>query len=757
MQPDRIERHLQQLKEEQQLILNQVDNAIALVDSSGHLVLFNQQLIQIWEISAEWLDQKPLFQEVCAQVVRAGYWSSAQAEQVKSILLRDDAENISFFLEQLNSVHLTVKATLTSAGGRLFTFKDVTAKKRATEEAMLMQSSLNDEIKRLRFLQGLTEKLQPASDLTEIGKFALSYLVQTMGAAFGDVKVISGQGKEARAGILTNEISSEFIATYGTLVVSEMEAVLNRGIPYGQGLLWQVVETGSPLFVDDYKNHPNAVAAFRHPGIGQLGIFPIPSADGKIIGVLTLESRSGQKLQEAPQQDMLLAACRTLGVAIERAQAQEHLRRANEDLERASRLKSEFLASMSHELRTPLNSILGFSDLLQRQAGGPLTPRQINHVRAIETSGQHLLQLINDILDLSKIEAGKADLDLATVSIQMLCNQCLKMIQPRADKKRIALSLELDYRLTQAFLDERRVSQILINLLSNAVKFTPEEGTVKLTGRLAYGTQLQQEFRPDCSPINASTPFLCLEVTDSGIGIPEEKLHLLFRPFQQVDSSLSRRHEGTGLGLALTKRLAELHGGTVSVKSILNSGSTFRVWLPLTEMRSILAPETIISHSLQEDYSFLKTQPSVGDAKRIFVVEDQPFNQALISEVLELEGYTVELIDNGQTMLDVLRSPLVKPRLLPNLILMDIQLPDVDGFELIRQLKAHSIWHTVPVIAVTAMAMPGDRDRCLEAGADDYLSKPLDLEKVITTVRCFVDTKIADFNSLSQDSKFTTT
>lgn len=748
MQPDRIERHLQQLKEEQQLILNQLDNAIALVDSSGRLVLFNQQLIQIWEISAEWLDQKPLFQEVCAQVMRAGYWSSAQAEQVKSILLRDDAENISFFLEQLNGVHLTLKATLTSAGGRLFTFRDVTAKKRALEEAMLMQSSLNDEIKRLRFLQGLTEKLQPASDLSEIGKFALSYLVQTMGAAFGDVKVISGQGKEARAGVLTNEISSEFIATYGTLAVSEMEAVLHQGIPYGQGLLWQVVETGSPLFVDDYKNHPNAVAAFRHPGIGQLGIFPIPSADGKIIGVLTLESRSGQKLQEAPQQDMLLAACRTLGVAIERAQAQEHLRRANEYLERASRLKSEFLASMSHELRTPLNSIIGFSDLLQRQAGGPLTPRQMNHVRAIETSGQHLLQLINDILDLSKIEAGKADLDLATVSIQMLCNQCLKMIQPRADKKRIALSLELDYRLTQAFLDERRVSQILINLLSNAVKFTPEEGTVKLTGRLAYGTQLQQEFRPDCSPINASTPFLCLEVTDSGIGIPEEKLHLLFRPFQQVDSSLSRRHEGTGLGLALTKRLAELHGGTVSVKSILNSGSTFRVWLPLTEMRSILSPETIISHSLQEDYSFLKNQPSVGDAKRIFVVEDQPFNQALISEVLELEGYTVELIDNGQTMLDILRSPLVKPRLLPNLILMDIQLPDVDGFELIRQLKAHSIWHTVPVIAVTAMAMPGDRDRCLEAGADDYLSKPLDLEKVITTVRCFVDTKTADFNSL---------
>jgi signal transduction histidine kinase/ActR/RegA family two-component response regulator len=519
-----------------------------------------------------------------------------------------------------------------------------------------------------------------------------------------------------------------------------MEALLNQGIPYGQGILWQVVATGSPLFVEDYKNHPQAVDAFRHPGIGQLGMFPIPSASGKIIGILTLESRSEQKLQEAPQQDMLLAACRTLGVAIERAQAQEHLRRANEELERASQLKSEFLASMSHELRTPLNSILGFSDLLQRGAGGSLTPRQVNHVKVIETSGQHLLQLINDILDLSKIEAGKADLDLAPVSIQTLCRQCLKMIQPRADKKRLRLSLELDSRLEQAFLDERRVSQILINLLSNAVKFTPEEGTVKLAGRLAYGCQLQQEFRPDRSPVNSSTPYLCLEVTDSGIGIPEDKLHLLFRPFQQIDSSLARHHEGTGLGLAITKRVAELHGGTVSVVSRENQGSTFRVWLPLTELRLTLAADTPVSDSQQQDSSLLKTEPPFGDAKRILVVEDQPFNQALISEVLELEGYAVDLVYDGEMMLQRLHAPSVTPESLPHLILMDIQLPGVDGFELIRQLKAHPQWQTVPVIAVTAMAMPGDCDRCLEAGADDYLSKPLDLEQVIAQVRSFIET-----------------
>jgi len=576
------------------------------------------------------------------------------------------------------------------------------------------------------------ERLQPASQLQEIGEFALSYLVQAMDAAFGDIKVITGVGFNAVAQVLTNQVSAKFIAVYGEVAVGEMETLLNTGIPYGQGLLWQVVTTGKPLFIDDYKNHPRAVPAFKNPGIGDLGIFPIPAANGNIIGVLTLESRGQKKLKDAPQQDMLLAACRMMGVAIERAQNQVRLSQINQDLEQASQLKSEFLTSMSHELRTPLNSILGFANLLLQQVAGSLTARQVKYTQIIAESGQHLLQLINDILDLAKIESGKAELELQSVAIADLCTQCLEMVQHRADKKRLLLSQEIDQNLGQLNLDERRVRQMVINLLSNAVKFTPEGGQIKFACRIAYGSQLLEQFRPDCSPINPSTPYLCLEVQDTGIGIAQEKWNLLFRPFQQVDASLTRAHEGTGLGLALTKRLAELHGGTVSLDSVEHQGSIFRIWLPLTEMRQELA-----KNLLREPPAVKENElgANANSAKRIWVVEDQPYNQELIIEVLELEGYIVELIPDGGVMMAAMQSTLTAPPLMPDLILLDIQLPKVDGFEIVRHLKASSQWKGIPVIAVTAMAMKGDRDRCLAAGANAYMSKPLDLNLLKETLR----------------------
>lgn len=273
----------------------------------------------------------------------------------------------------------------------------------------------------------------------------------------------------------------------------------------------------------------------------------------------------------------------------------EELETAWQEAQAANQMKSEFLATTSHELRTPLNAIFGCIGLV-KDGCCDSRDEELELLQQADDSAKHLLNIINDLLNIAKIEAGQLELSLQPVSIQDLCQECLKMVQPAAEKKRLSLSIEVEKHLSRVVLDQLRVRQMVINLLSNAVKFTPEGGQVKLSSRIGYGHQLEQDARPDRSPVNPNTPYLCLEVADSGIGIPPERWHLLFRPFQQVDSSLTRRHEGTGLGLALTKRFAELHGGTVSFQSTLGKGSTFRIWLPSSETSLSIEPDS--SHDL---------------------------------------------------------------------------------------------------------------------------------------------------------------
>ncbi|HTL89298.1 MAG TPA: ATP-binding protein [Leptolyngbya sp.] len=270
------------------------------------------------------------------------------------------------------------------------------------------------------------------------------------------------------------------------------------------------------------------------------------------------------------------------------------LEAAWQEAQSANKAKSEFLATTSHELRTPLNGIMGCVKLV-RDGLCDSREEELELLQHADDSANHLLKIIDDLLNIAKIEAGKAELNLQPVNIREICQDCLKMVQPTADLKRLKLIFHLNTDLDRVPLDDLRVRQMVINLLSNAVKFTPEGGTVSLVARIGYGYQLAQDVRPDRSPINQETTYLCLEVEDSGIGIPKDRWHLLFRPFQQIDSSMTRKHEGTGLGLALTKRLAEMHGGTLSFWSVPDKGSTFRIWLPWLEPnaeREKLNPES---------------------------------------------------------------------------------------------------------------------------------------------------------------------
>ncbi len=373
---------------------------------------------------------------------------------------------------------------------------------------------------------------------------------------------------------------------------------------------------------------------------------------------------------------------------------------ANVELARAARLKDEFLANMSHELRTPLNGILGLSEALQEQVYGAVAPEQHQALQTIIESGQHLLTLINDILDLSKIEAGKLTVDLEHVEIARVCQASLRMIRQVANQKQVSVELKIDPALSSVRADERRLKQILVNLLSNAVKFTPTGGRVGLD---VQAVAAREEMR--------------FTVWDTGIGIASGDIPRLFQPFSQLDSRLARQYEGTGLGLALVARMTELHGGRVGVSSKPGEGSQFSVALPWLD-----APFTV---EVLADRA--NAQPVIQHSGPLLLVEDNEANIKTYADYLTENGYRVTTARSGAEAMVRLGSA-------PVLILMDIQMPGEDGLDTIRQIRCDSAFVQTPIIALTALAMPGDRDRCLAAGADAYLSKPISLRGLLASI-----------------------
>jgi PAS domain S-box-containing protein len=391
---------------------------------------------------------------------------------------------------------------------------------------------------------------------------------------------------------------------------------------------------------------------------------------------------------------------------------EQTLQQKNVELEGASRLKSEFLANMSHELRTPLNAIIGFSEVLKDGLIGELTEQQRGFIGNIFSSGTHLLSLINDILDLSKVEAGKMTLDLEPVEISSLFVNSFSIIAEKAASRQIRVRMDSaeDHGLIQA--DGRKVKQILYNLLSNAVKFTMEGGTVTLgatrvsraeVGHLS-GTRPSRSF-----PLanNEFRDFLKISVTDSGIGISCAGMESMFRPFSQIDSGLARKYEGTGLGLAMVKLLAELHGGSVAVESAEGEGSCFAVWLPLRALEEAATPAKAPAADYVEELAGTRTA---------LVVEDDFKSAELIRLQLESEGFKVLHAPTAEAAL-----ALVKQQPL-SLITLDIMLPNMDGWELLNRIKQMPDRKRIPVVIVSIVA---DRNKGFSLGAAAVMQKPL--------------------------------
>ena len=392
------------------------------------------------------------------------------------------------------------------------------------------------------------------------------------------------------------------------------------------------------------------------------------------------------------------------------AELERRVQERTTELERALRAKDEFLANMSHELRTPLNAILGLSESLSEHIAGPLNEKQARYVKTISESGTHLLSLINDILDLARIESGQVVLNIAEVDLQQVCQASLRMINQQALKKDQQVALDVDDGIGSIWVDERRLKQILVNLLSNAVKFTPAGGKLGLDVR---GDRHEKR--------------VTFTVWDNGIGIRESDLTRLFRPFVQLDSGLSREATGTGLGLALVAQMVRLHGGSVSVESQPDEGSRFTVTLP---WEPALATDTELR--MMSTGKFRAIKPDARDRPIILLIEDTRETTAMVTDYLQSAGYQVISAREALTGMDLAK------RTHPNLILMDIQLPGMDGLEATRRLRDDPDFRTLPIIALTALAMPGDRERCLAAGATDYLTKPVSLKKLAALIEQYL-------------------
>lgn len=452
--------------------------------------------------------------------------------------------------------------------------------------------------------------------------------------------------------------------------------------------------------------------------------------EGNWLWFISRDTIFNRDIQDHPKQTIGAASDMT-----ERKKVDAELRQTNAELARATRLKDEFLANMSHELRTPLNAILGMAEGLQEGVFGLLNDRQEHALSTIERSGRHLLELINDILDLAKIEAGKLELQLEPVAIHYLCESSLTFVKQQAIQKQIQLQTDIPSNLADIYIDERRIRQVLINLLNNAVKFTPSGGRVTL--KVWFGQTAQPEAHEDAVvpffelpphiPPTCSTSYLCFSVLDTGIGIAQADLGNLFQSFVQIDSSLNRQQSGTGLGLALIKQITELHHGWVTVTSEIDRGSCFTVCLPyLNENSSVEKIKVSSAQAIgQANVDILAPSPPA----KILLAEDNEANINTISSYLESRGYQVEIAKDGQKAINMVKKEL------PDLILMDIQMPGLDGLETIRQLRLEPTLARIPIVALTALSMAEDRDRCLEAGATEYMSKPVRLKQLTTLIQ----------------------
>ncbi len=560
------------------------------------------------------------------------------------------------------------------------TFRDITDRKRAEE-------NLKRQYAFMEALNNTTYTLMSRLEADDVMNSIISQAGELLGCKHGYVYTVSASGEylEMRAGI------------------GMFAEHLGMHIQKGQGVSGTVWETGEPLAVEDYRNFPARVTSpafdFMTRSIGVPLI-----VRGEVIGVIGLARTADEKPFGVTEMSILLSYAELASVALDNAMlykaAQDEIverKRAEEAADAANRAKSAFLANMSHELRTPLNAIIGYSEMLQEEAEDFGYTQIVPDLRKIQSAGNHLLGLINNVLDLSKIEAGRTELFVESFDIARMIEDVVSTVQPLVNKNHNQLTIQVAPNIGTMRADLTKVRQTLFNLLSNAAKFT-ENGTITITAH-----------REETA---AKGDWLTFTVEDTGIGMTPDQQSKVFMEFTQADASTTRKYGGTGLGLTISRRFCQLMGGDITVESEVGRGSVFTVRLPADVDRFKQQQIATITQSLPSTTS---RPPRV--LGRVLVIDDDPAVRDLIVRHLTKEGFYVETATNGTEGLEKAR------RIHPDVITLDVLMPNTDGWTVLATLKTDPDLSNIPVIM---LSITDDRNMGFALGASDYLTKPID-------------------------------
>ncbi|MEQ8196179.1 MAG: PAS domain S-box protein [Rhodospirillales bacterium] len=689
---------LKQSEERFHIAIESLREGFALFDADDRLTIYNEKFLAVHEHLRDFIRPGIQQEDIVRENVRRGLNADALGREEeyirKRLELRRTLSGQTILRQTTYGTWYIIQESRMPNGGLSVTYSDITEVKNAEEE-------LRHQNEMIKLLHRTAATANAAQGTKEAMRICLSDICSFTGWPAGHIYLIGPDDSSTLipSGIWHIDNPERF--------KSFREITEKTTFKSGTGLPGKVLADGKPVWrivdLNRLSDYPR-LQAFQDAKIGSSFAFPI------LMGTTTVAVMEFFTDEAVRPNTLLIGILSDIGAQIgrvfERDHAEKRLRAAKEEADRANQAKSDFLSSMSHELRTPMNAILGFSQLLEQNTKEPLGPAQTKYVRQILKSGNHLLELIKGVLELSKIEAGKMELTIESVNPREVLDDCLSLSQVLAKDQSVRIIDKTgDATLPLVHSDKTRFMQSLLNLCSNAIKYNVPNGTVML------------DFE------RTSQQFARFIVTDTGKGIAKERQGELFEPFVRLDKNNSDV-EGTGIGLTITKSIIELMGGRVGFQSEEGKGSSFWIDLPLALSAS--APKTPFEINREDT---LGTAFETGGLKKILYVEDNPTNLRLMEAILnQIPNLTMIPAHTAEIGLKLAAE------IKPDLIFMDINLPGMDGYQALEALNRMPPLQGIPVIALSADAMPHDIKRGLKAGFAQYLTKPIQIAKIRTAI-----------------------